>query len=125
MIMVIFSIIMLPVMQLFSENIVRIFVDEEPVIVMGAKALRITSYFYVMLGTIYVVRGVLNGLGDSIFALINGIVEVLGRFIAPVLLVGIPSIGLWGIWWSVGIVWSLAGITALMRYFSFRNKVLK
>lgn len=125
MIMVIFSIIMLPVMQLFSENIVRIFVDEEPVIVMGAKALRITSYFYVMLGTIYVVRGVLNGLGDSIFALINGIVEVLGRFIAPVLLVGIPAIGLWGIWWSVGIVWSLAGITALMRYFGFRNKVLK
>ena len=124
-IMVIFSIIMLPVMQLFSENIVRIFVDEEPVIVMGARALRITSYFYVMLGTIYVVRGVLNGLGDSIFALINGIVEVLGRFIAPVLLVGIPAIGLWGIWWSVGIVWSLAGITALMRYFSFRNKVLK
>ena len=124
-IMVIFSIIMLPVMQLFSQNIVRIFVDEEPVIVMGAKALRITSYFYVMLGTIYVVRGVLNGLGDSIFALINGIVEVLGRFIAPVLLVGIPAIGLWGIWWSVGIVWSLAGITALMRYFSFRNKVLK
>ncbi len=124
-IMVIFSIIMLPVMQLFSESIVRIFVDEEPVIVMGAKALRITSYFYVMLGTIYVVRGVLNGLGDSIFALINGIVEVLGRFIAPVLLVGIPAIGLWGIWWSVGIVWSLAGITALMRYFSFRNKVLK
>ena len=125
MIMVIFSIIMLPIMQLFSENIVRIFVDEEPVIVMGAKALRITSYFYVMLGTIYTVRGVLNGLGDSIFALINGIVEVIGRFTVPIILVAIPTIGLWGIWWSVGIVWSLAGITALMRYFSFRNKVLK
>ena len=125
MIMVIFSIIMLPIMQLFSENIVRIFVDEEPVIVMGAKALRITSYFYVMLGTIYTVRGVLNGLGDSIFALINGIVEVIGRFTVPFMLVVIPAIGLWGIWWSVGIVWSLAGITALMRYFSFRNKVLK
>ena len=125
MIMVIFSIIMLPIMQLFSEPIVRIFVDEEPVIVMGAKALRITSYFYVMLGTIYVVRGVLNGLGDSIFALLNGIVEVLGRFIVPVLLVGIPAIGLWGIWWSVGIVWSLAGITAFLRYLSFRKKILK
>ena len=125
MIMVIFSIIMLPIMQLFSENIVRIFVDEEPVIVMGAKALRITSYFYVMLGTIYTVRGVLNGLGDSIFALLNGIVEVIGRFTVPFMLVVIPAIGLWGIWWSVGIVWSLAGITALMRYFSFRNKVLK
>ncbi len=125
MIMVIFSIIMLPIMQLFSEKIVRIFVDEEPVIVMGAKALRITSYFYVMLGTIYTVRGVLNGLGDSIFALLNGIVEVIGRFTVPFMLVVIPAIGLWGIWWSVGIVWSLAGITALMRYFSFRKRVLK
>ncbi|MBP5554382.1 MAG: MATE family efflux transporter [Lachnospiraceae bacterium] len=125
MIMVIFSIIMLPIMQLFSENIVRIFVDEEPVIVMGAKALRITSYFYIMLGTIYTVRGVLNGLGDSIFALLNGVVEVIGRFTVPFILVVIPAIGLWGIWWSVGIVWSLAGITALMRYFSFKKKVLK
>jgi len=78
-----------------------------------------------MLGMIYVVRGVLNGLGDSIFALLNGIVEVLGRFIVPVMLVGIPAIGLWGIWWSVGIVWSLAGITAFMRYLSFRKKILK
>ena len=91
---------------------------------MGGAALRITSLFYVMLGMIYVVRGVLNGLGDSVFALINGIVEVIGRFTVPVLLVGIPAVGLWGIWWSVGIVWSLAGITAVMRYFGYRKKLL-
>ena len=115
---------MLPVMQLVSKSLVRLFVDDAPVIEMGAKALRITSLFYVMLGFIYMVRGVLNGLGDSIFALINGIVEVIGRFVVPVMLVGIPFIGLWGIWWSVGIVWSMAGITAVMRYFAFRKKVM-
>ena len=123
-IMIIFSVIMLPVMQLVSGSLVRLFVDDAPVIEMGAKALRITSLFYVMLGFIYMVRGVLNGLGDSIFALINGIVEVIGRFVVPVMLVGIPFIGLWGIWWSVGIVWSMAGITAVMRYFAFRKKVM-
>ena len=125
MLMVIFSIIMLPVIQLLGDNITRIFVKEEDVIAMGGAALRITSLFYVMLGMIYVVRGVLNGLGDSIFALINGVVEVIGRFIFPVILVSIPAIGLWGIWWSVGIVWSMAGITAFMRYLSFRKKLEK
>ncbi len=123
MLMVIFSIIMLPVIQLLGDNITRIFVKEEDVIAMGGAALRITSLFYVMLGMIYVVRGVLNGLGDSIFALINGVVEVIGRFIVPIMLVSIPAIGLWGIWWSVGIVWSMAGITAFMRYLSFRKKL--
>ncbi len=121
--MAIFSVLMLPVMQLFSEGIIRIFVQDEAVIAMGAQALRITSYFYIMLGLIYVVRGVLNGLGDSFFALLNGIVEVIGRFFVPVMLTGIAAIGLWGIWWSVGIVWSISGITAWMRYVSYKKRL--
>ena len=124
MIMIIFSLIMFPVMQIASEGIVSLFVKERPVIVMGAKALRITSIFYMMLGMIYVVRGVLNGLGDSIFALLNGIVEVIGRFFVPIYLVTVPFIGMWGIWWSVGIVWSMAGVTAFLRYLSYKKKVM-
>ena len=74
---------------------------------------------------IYVVRGVLNGLGDSIFALFNGIVEVFGRFIVPVMMVKVPAIGLWGIWWSVGIVWALSGVTAVMRYVSYKRSLMR
>lgn len=118
-IMLIFTILMLPVMQLCGRGIMGIFVKEEDVIEMGAKALGITSLFYIFLGVIYVVRGVLNGLGDSFFALLNGIVEVIGRFIVPVALTGIATIGLWGIWWSVGIVWFLSGFTAWLRYLQF------
>ena len=121
--MAVFSVLMLPVMQLFGELIIRIFVEDEAVIVMGAKALRITSVFYAMLGLIYVIRGVLNGLGDSFFALLNGIVEVIGRFFVPVMLTGIAAIGLWGIWWSVGIVWSISGLTAWLRYLSYKRKL--
>ena len=123
MLMAIFSVAMLPIMQFFGEAIIRIFVEDEAVIEMGAMALRITSFFYVMLGIIYVVRGVLNGLGDSFFALLNGIVEVIGRFIVPVLLTQIAAIGLWGIWWSVGIVWSMSGLTAWMRYIWYKKKM--
>lgn len=28
----------------------------------------------------------------------------------------IPVLGLWGIWWSVGIVWFISGFTAWLRY---------
>lgn len=121
--MVVFSLAMLPVMQFFGDNIIRIFVSDAPVVEMGAHALRITSYFYVCLGAIYIIRGVLNGLGDAFFALLNGIVEVIGRFAVPVILTGIATIGVWGIWWSVGIVWSMAGLSAVVRYRQYLKKL--
>lgn len=79
--------------------------------------------FYVFLGVIYIVRGVLNGVGDSFFALLNGIVEVIGRFTVPIILTMIPFIGLWGIWWSVGIVWFISGLAAWLRYRWFKKNI--
>lgn len=123
--MLIFTIVMVPLIQIFAEEISAIFVDEVEVINMSAKALRITSYFYVFLGMIYVVRGILNGLGDAFFALFNGIVEVIGRFTVPFILTAIPLFGLWGIWWSVGIVWFVSGFTAWIRYLYKKNQLIK
>lgn len=124
MLMVIFSLIMLPVMQIFCEQIIRIFVEDTAVIEMGAQALRITSLFYVFLGVIYVVRGVLNGIGDSVFAFINGIVEVICRLIFPALMTSLPIMGLWGIWWSVGVTWVISGVTAYMRYVWYKHRLV-
>ena len=123
--MLIFTIVMVPLIQIFAEEISAIFVDEVEVINMSAKALRITSYFYVFLGMIYVVRGILKGLGDAFFALFNGIVEVIGRFTVPFILTAIPLFGLWGIWWSVGIVWFVSGFTAWIRYLYKKNQLIK
>lgn len=123
--MLIFTIVMVPLIQIFAEEISAIFVDEVEVINMSAKALRITSYFYVFLGMIYVVRGILNGLGDAFFALFNGIVEVIGRFTVPFILTAIPLFGLWGIWWSVGIVWFVSGFTTWIRYLYKKNQLIK
>lgn len=119
--MTIFTLIMVPVIQIFGSQITGIFVEEKEVIEMGAMAMKITSIFYIALGMIYVVRGILNGLGDGFFALLNGIVEVIGRFTVPFALTAIPAIGLWGIWWSVGVVWFLSGFTAWLRY-KFKKK---
>lgn len=122
-IMAIFTLIMIPIIQLFGKNL--IFVDNPIVKIDGAKALRISSYFYIWLGLIYVVRGVLSGIGDSFFALLNGIIEVIGRFTVPFLLTNIEIIGYWGIWWSVGIVWFLSGSTAWLRYKFMKRALLK
>ena len=76
---------MVPIMQLFGDEIVSLFVKDSDVIAMGGMAMRISSLFYFFLGVIYVVRGYLNGIGDAFFALLNGIVEVIGRFTVPIL----------------------------------------
>ena len=74
------------------------------------------SAFYLALGTIYVCRGVLNGIGDAGFSLINGIVEVIGRIGFPLLLMLFPAIGVWGIWLSAGLTWFISGLFSLIRY---------
>lgn len=58
------------------------------------------------------------------FAHFNGIVEVFGRFIVSVAMTKIPSVGLWGIWWSAGIVWLISGFTAWLRYIWYKKKRL-
>ena len=113
---------MLPVMQFGSEAIVKVFVNDPEVIAYGATAMRITSWFYIFLGMIYVTRGVLNGVGDAMFALINGFVEVVGRIIIPVLMVSIPFLGVWGIWVSTGLVWAVSALFCVLRYISWRKK---
>lgn len=119
--MTIFSLAMLPVMQFCGGGIVSLFVSDAPVIAHGADCMRITSWFYLFLGTIYMTRGVLNGVGDAMFALINGVVEVIGRIIIPVALTSIPFIGVKGIWWSTGIVWAISALFCILRYFSWRR----
>lgn len=121
--MVIFSLLMLPVIQFGGRFIVRLFVNDVDVIEMGSHALSITSYFYVALGTIYVVRSVLTGVGDAVFALQNGLVEVVCRLIFPMLLTMIPLLGVWGIWWSVGVTWIVSGLTAVIRYIQYSRRI--
>ena len=109
-------------MQLFGGSLVSLFVHEQDVIDLGGRALRITSIFYVFLGVIYVTRGVLNGVGDALFAFINGTVEIAGRVGLPLLLLSLTSAGVWSIWITAGLTWMLAGFFCVLRYFSWRKK---
>lgn len=123
--MAVFTIAIIPVIQFFGDSITSLFVHDQEVIFLGGKALRITSLFYGFLGIIYMVRGILYGVGDSLFSFINGIVEVIGRVAFPIVLANIFNFGVMVIWWCVGLVWSIAGITAWWRYLVIRDRMKK
>ncbi len=116
-IMSVIGIVMILTMQFFGGWITGLFVTDEEVIRIGAFGLRITSLFYLPLGVIYVVRGVLTGMGDAFFALFNGIVEVIGRFTIPLIMTQYMGMGETGIWISAGVVWLVSAITAWLRYY--------
>lgn len=112
----IFSLVMLIPGQFFGKEIMSIFVDDKEVIAIGAKGFSITSWFYFLLGMIYVVRSVLNGAGDAMYSMINGLMEIVGRIGFAIPLTKIPFIGMWGIFLTTGFTWSLVGIVSYIRY---------
>lgn len=116
-IMAVFSLVMMPTMMFGGEWIMTLFVDEAEVIQLGSQALKMTSWFYLFLGTIYVTRGMLNGVGDANFAFINGIIEVMGRICFAKPLTLIPVVGVWGVWLATAFTWCITGIVSMVRYF--------
>lgn len=115
-----FSAIMVVVMQMFGRQILSVFVVETQIIEIGVKALRITSWFYVFLGLIYVARGILNGAGDTGYSAINGIVELVCRVGLAKPLTMIPFVGVWGCFLCSGLTWMTTGLLSLGRYLSGR-----
>ena len=113
-----FSMLFIPIAYLFGEPTVGVFVKEAEVIAIGKVALRITSLCYFGLGMIYVPRAILNGCGDTGFAMINGVVEVLCRVIYSYILTSIPLLGFWGIWVTTGATWCTTAVVCLLRYAS-------
>lgn len=121
----VFSLLMLPVIYILGNQIVGSFVKEGPVIEIGVKALRISSLFYFGLGMIYVPRAVLNGCGDAMFAMLNGLTEVACRIGYSTVFTRIPTLGYWGIWITTAATWVTTAMVCVARYINMRKKVLR
>ena len=119
---VIFSILMINVMHLFANPIVGLFVESAEVIAIGAKGLQITSWFYIALGLIYAVGGTLNGAGDANYVMANGLIEVISRIILANLLVLLPVLGVWSVWYANSLTWIIAAILAVARFIQAKWK---
>lgn len=120
------SIVLLVVFWLFGRPIMSIFVTNVDIISIAATGIRITSLFLMGLGGVQILRYMLNGAGDSMYALMNGIVEVIARVAFAISLTAIPFIGMWGIWLTTGLTWTVTAVFALIRYKhgAWKNKKL-
>ncbi|MDD6709193.1 MAG: MATE family efflux transporter [Ruminococcus sp.] len=110
------SAILLAVFWIFCKPIISIFVTNNEIISIATMGIRITSLFLMALGGVQILRYMHNGAGDSMYALMNGIVEVVARVALAISLTAIPFIGMWGIWLTTGLTWTVTAIFALFRY---------
>lgn len=99
-----------------ANYIVGFFVNETDVIDIGATALRLSCCFYFFLGLIHTTRGILNGAGDTDYAMINGFVEVAGRIGFSLILVHIPAVGHWAVWGTTCLTWLVTAVMSVIRY---------
>jgi Na+-driven multidrug efflux pump len=114
-IMIVFSIIMLPVMYFGGEYIMRLFTKKEDIAVVttGVKAIRITCFFYSAVGMIFVTRNFLSGTGDIHVPLAMGFTEVICRVVFANVLV--LYIGFQGIWWASALNWFVTALVGIFR----------
>ncbi len=112
-----YILVSVPLIMLFSGQIAGLFVNSAEVINISKTAIRIAAAFYFALGTIHIPRGILNAIGDARFALINGLTEVVCRILSANLLVRIPAVGIWGIWWAGALTWIFTSAVCNIRYF--------
>lgn len=115
-IVIVFSFFALLIAQFGGRSIMGVFVKDEDVINLGAKAIKITSCAYFPLGMIYITRGLLNGTGDAFYSMINGFVEVAGRVGFSSSLSMIPFLGVWSIWTTSGLTWTITALASVIRY---------
>lgn len=112
----IYCLLVVGMIFLFDEQIARIFVEEVYVVQISSTALRIMGVMYWPLGMIFVIRGILNGAGDTGYALTNGIVEVACRIGFSLIFVFLIPIGMWAVWIATGLTWCVTALTAFIRY---------
>lgn len=115
-----FTLLMLVLIWPFGPKMLGIFVQDAQIIAIGTTGLRINSVFYVFLGLLYAVRGVLNGAGDAVYSAINGIIELVCRILFALVL--IPKLGMWGCFLCGGVTWVVASMISLWRYASGKWK---
>lgn len=117
-----FAVFIAGIFLMLGDQIVGMFVDDPQVIEIGGKALRLSCLFYIALGTIHTTRGLLNGAGDVVYAMINGFVEVVGRIGFAIILVHIPGMDWWAVWTTTCLTWVITALMSLIRYWQGKWK---
>lgn len=117
-----FSLAMLPVMYFGGRYIMMLFTKKEDidVVITGVKAIRTTCFFYSAVGMIFITRNFLSGTGDINIPMIMGITEMVCRVVLANVLTLFLSF--YGIWWATALNWFITSLVGIIRVASGKWK---
>lgn len=106
----------------FGPRLIELFIDagEKEVIAQGNAYITVVSFFYIMLGLLFITNGVLRGSGDATVSMVSTIVNLAARVFFSYWLSLKTGIGYHGIWWAIPIGWICGYTVAYARYRSGR-----
>lgn len=114
-----YSVLVFVVGHVFGGMFADFFVQGEPEVrSYSVLGIGILSCGVLALSMIYVNRSILNGAGDTGFALFNGTVEIVGRIGFAWLYTVVLQIGPAGLWLTAVSNWLLTGLVCQARYLS-------
>ncbi|MEA4884052.1 MAG: MATE family efflux transporter [Clostridia bacterium] len=109
------------VLFVFPEQLMRLYVDDEEIIKLGAGVLRIMAIAQVPMSAGYTIVGALRGAGDTRAVLYLTIASVWGvRFFLAWLFVNVLGLGLRGAWYAMALDWVARGSISMVRFSSGR-----
>ncbi|TRX66056.1 MATE family efflux transporter [Carboxylicivirga sp. M1479] len=110
---------------LFSEEMVRWFVDEDTTVVIGAAYLRIVGLSQIFMCIEMIGSGVINGIGKTRYPATINISMTIVRVPLALWLSQPHRLGVNGIWYAILISTFLRGILVTSSYYYLNNKWLK
>jgi putative MATE family efflux protein len=116
-----FSLIIFSLICFFGREMMMIFTSDEAVISIGYDYLRIIGAVFILHGATNVMNGAMRGAGDTLFAMVTGIVSFwLIRI--PLACLLSERTGYCGIWWAISISITLGFLATCVYYLSGRWK---
>ncbi len=121
----IYSVVAFVILSLFGRNFAMIFLNASEVACLDNAHLFLiyNSAFYIPLALVNIVRFLIQGMGYSMFAVLAGVMEMIGRSLMAVLLV--PHIGFAAICLASPVAWILADAFLIPAFIIVRNKLQK
>ena len=120
-----YAILAFVVLFFFGRYFAMIFLDASEVACLNDahKFLILNSAFYIPLALVNIVRFLIQGMGYSMFAILAGVMEMIGRTLMAVLLV--PVIGFTAICLASPVAWILADAFLIPAFIIVRNRLKK
>lgn len=113
------------VMYFFGTDLAALFVDSagEEMLANARMSLLISSAFYIPLALVNIIRFMIQGMGFSTFAILAGVLEMIARTLAGLVLV--PRFGYLGACCASPLAWIFADAFLIPAYIHVRRKLQK